>query len=176
MRPIITNAVCPSNCNSGSSYGSQADALAWADTDLRKGTKNGTLGAFTLAGYVANAFATKGNIGGLNLPLIEYEGGIDAITPTGSQATSIGLPSSAYGNTGGYVDLSISGYKNSATFKQFTLDAMNAVVANMPPHSLASKFNVEGGNKPWGIYPVDLYSTPFQDYNGSCKFNNGTGC
>ena len=165
------NAVCPSNCNSGSPYGSQADALAWADTDLRKGTVNGSLGAFTLAGYVANAFSTKGNIASLNLPLIEYEGGPDALAPTTGQAIGIGLPSTAYGGTGGYVDLLISGYKNSATFKQFTLDAMNAVVSNMPTHSLASKFNVEGGNAPWGIYPVDIYSTPFQDYNAAAAFN-----
>jgi hypothetical protein len=155
--------------------GSQADGLNWADDDLRAGTRNGSLGAFTLKGYVVNAFSTKGNIGGLNYPLIEYEGGIDALAPTTSQAVGIGLPSAAYGGAGGYVDNLISGYKNSALFKQFTLDGMNAVASNMPAHSQASKFNFEGGNAPWGIYPADLYSTPYQDYNAACAFN-GSAC
>ena len=68
----------------------------------------------------------------------------------------------------------IGGYKNSALFTQFTLDGMNAVAANMPAHSQASKFNFEGGNAPWGNYPVDLYSTPYQDYNAACTFNGGS--
>ena len=160
-----------------SNLGTQADALAWADYDLRSGTRNGNLGGYTLAGYAktGGVFQTKGNIGSLNLPLVEYEGGIDAVYPSAGQATTMGLPSSAYGDAGGYVDNLIVGYKNSSTFKQFTIDAYNAVVADMPANSLPAKYDYEGNHPPWSVYPTDLCSTPYQDYNGAAAFNGGPG-
>lgn len=114
------------------------------------------------------------------LDVEDYEGGYDATPPTTSAATSMGLPSSAYGYTNstftdGYVGLMMTGFKNNAGFKNAVTAQHNQELLNLPAGSMGQWY-VFDTNARWALFPAaGLYATPFQSYNAICTYN-GNPC
>ena len=90
--------------------GSQADAMQWVYQDALNAVKNSSLApTFTVQSNV-NSYNTIDAVAVTNSQVVwDYEGSYQGQAPTTSQATSIGLSSSAYGGTGGFVDILING-------------------------------------------------------------------
>jgi hypothetical protein len=156
--------------------GSQQDALNWAYQDTLVAAKNNQMPITVTVRSMVNAYNIINNVANTySLPVWDYEGAYQAQAPSTGQATSMGLPSSAYGGANGYVNLLLTAFKNSASFKQIETTRHNNELALLPTNSMTMWYTFEGSSQPrWGLFPHDLYSTPYQSYNAICDYNGGS--
>jgi hypothetical protein len=150
--------------------GSQQDALNWAFFDILTGTRGPYLNGTTTVQSMLDPVIIANNFGGYGLPVYDYEGGLQASFPSTAQATSIGLPSSAYGGSTGYVNLLLIAFKNNALMQTLETYRNTLEVTNEPAGSASGYFTLESG-LPWGLLPNTLYSTPFKTYNAIQNYN-----
>jgi hypothetical protein len=157
-----------------SAKGSQQDALNWVYQDAFNSAQNNSLAgvttvrslrpSYTLLGAVANSFSKT---------IQDYEGGFQSVAPSTSAATGMGLPSSAYGGSTGYVNILLAAFKNNILFKQLEVTRHNEEIAILPPGSM-SQYYVVSTSPEWGAYNLGLYQTPWQSYNAICDINGGS--
>ena len=149
-----------------------AAALAWVDKDIRVGTRNGVLGLETLSSLNSHLYPAWSAVASkYGLPIWNYEGGYQGIAPTVRQCDDIGLsPSATYCGPSGTIAAMLAAYKNSPLFKQVVTDQHNQFLEASPPGSMSAWY-VFGGNSQWALFPVDIYSTPFQSYNAIQSYN-----
>lgn len=158
-----------------SPVGSQQDALNWVYQDAFQAALNGSLStvatvrsqrpAYTALASVANAFGKT---------IQDYEGAFQSRGPSTGEATGIGLPSSAYGGSTGYVNTLLTAFKNNTLFKTLEVTRHNEELAILPAGSMSMYYTVST-NPQWGTYQSGgLYSTPWQSNNAICDENGGS--
>jgi hypothetical protein len=120
---------------------------------------------------------------GAGLPLLRteiYEGGLEAVTPTASECTAMGITVAGSAATAATALANgLLAWKNSAygsayslaSYKQFMgTDATCVNTFGLVPHSWTPAWLTMPGPSPWGLYPGEVGSTPFQLYNGIASF------
>jgi hypothetical protein len=164
------------NYNSlNSALGSQQDALNWVYQDVLVGAFNNELQPTVTVRSMVNAYnIINGVATTYSLPVWDYEGGYQAVPPSTGSATSMGLPSSAYGGNTGYIGVLQTAFKNSSLFKTLEMTRHSNELALLPPNSMTMWYVFAGGGGAWPLYPGDLSSTPFQSYNAICDYNGGS--
>lgn len=173
-----------------------ANALAFLDNDIRQGTLNGVAGSETLlalnTGYtgggapfgiypgwenICTSYDSSRIANGLPLLQVScYEGGCQIWPVTAAQLSALGDGGNSATDAANVLAL-ITGYKNSALFKQLVLDQFNqfmntaAISPSLVNHSKHPCWYTFGSGSQWALNSGDLYSTPFQSYNAFKQFN-----
>jgi len=145
-----------------------ATAEASLDADIRSGTKSGVLGSQTLLGlsnviYPGWETIAAGYTGKTVEP---YEGGLEVIAPTTAQASSTGI---SIGGSAAAASTALAGlltaYKNNPTYGiPLVVDQFTQFMAQT--HSKQPSWLEITGPNQWSLLPGDLFSTPYQIYNG----------
>jgi hypothetical protein len=163
-----------------------SQALAWVDWDLRRGTRNGLPGSMTLEALnsgkdiragtkgiyrswemVAASYDAARPAGASKLAVVNYEVGMEAITPTAAQCTNLSIDSS-YCGSGGKIDRLLTAYKSSALFQQLVTDQFSQFLAQ--PHSSHTSWYQVANKDQWSLYSGDINSTPFTSYNAIASY------
>lgn len=157
--------------------GSQQDAFNWVYQDSYSGVQDGVLTNATTVQSLQYSYLTLGNIGGYGLPVQDYEGGFSTVYPSTSQATSTGLPSSAYGGATGYIATLINAFKNSSLVENLETLKHSQEIAALPAGSSLSWY-VFANHAQFGLFPNTLYyPAPYKDYNAiGCYNGNASLC
>lgn len=174
-----------SACSTGNvGLGSLQDAYNWIAQDLIAAPLNNQSNQGVSAAGNVWAYQQIASIASpLGINALSYEGGLDEYAPTTAQAVPMGLPSSSYGMTGnsntptwdGYIGQALFAFKNSSTYKTVATSIHNQELFWEPAGSMSQKY-VFSSNARWSFFPLNLYSTPYQDYNAMCVYNGGVGC
>lgn len=155
--------------------GSQQDALNWVYQDAY---------ASTLAGAMFSTTTVRSNVDPYNVmdavavtnsfKAIDYEGGFQSLAPTTGQATTMGLPSSAYGGSTGYIKTLLTAFKNNTLMNTLETARHNNELALLPSGSMTSWY-VFSSNGQWALFPNNLYfPAPYKSYNAICNYNGGS--
>lgn len=165
-----------------SALGSQQDAFNWMYQDTLVAANNNQMPTVTTIQSMVNSYNIINTVAAsYSLPVWDYEGGLQSFPPSTSNATSMGLPSSSYGCsngscTNGYIGVLLAAWKNSSSFKSLETLRHTNELALLPSSSMTMWYAFEGSSQiRWGLYPQDLYSTPYQSYNAIGCYNGNPG-
>lgn len=148
-----------------------ATALADLDNDIRAGLKSAVLGSQTLLGMSNVIYPAWETIAaGYTGKTVEgYEGGLEAIAPTTAQCTTVGI---SIGGSAATASTVLAGllvaYKNSPYALAIVGDQFTQFLGQT--HSRNPSWLTITGPNQWALLPGDLFSTPFQTYNGFKAF------
>jgi len=154
--------------------------LAFVDSDIRSGgcTSSSCHTLSNLVTAVYSVWQSLNTAQGYNLPIVAYEGGYQGQALSASRAGPMGLGlSSATCGTDGtcihneFVNL-IAAYKNTVAFSTLVQDQYAQFLANSQAGSIPAWYDMIQSGSKWAIYPTDLYSAPFQSFNGIARFNS----
>ncbi len=171
-----------------------ASALALVDADFRStstyppGSNPGNLFSYSHTSgaggngvyygweTVAASYDGARPSGYTNLTVECYEGCPQFLAPTTAQCTGLNI-STTYSAK---VATLILAYQNSALASQLVIDYCKQFLGTDPaaptfgllPHSKTMAFLELEGPDTWSLLPGDIYSTPFQTFNGVAAFNH----
>jgi hypothetical protein len=160
-------------------------ALKWLDEDIRAGKVNGAVGGQTLLAHSQRGGiylawdAVAANYDSRRptpISVEAYEGGLESAPPSASQCTRLGVTAPPIGGgtptaMGCSAQLAalLSAYKNSNYGFNLTVDYFTQFIA--PSHSKVPAWLTITGPNPWSLLPGDMFSTPYQTYNGFEAFS-----
>lgn len=138
-------------------------ALDWIDNDVRAGG-----GSNTVNSQNANLLPPWNTMAATyGLYVDAYEGGFDPAAPSTARLTELGIDT-------GYsakIDALITAYKNDERFRRMIVDYYR-MWKRLSRSRAASWFLVSGTQ--WGIYPSNIYSSPYKSKQALTDYANPT--
>lgn len=153
--------------------GDTATALAWLDDDIRQGTRTDDGNPHTLKWYRDSAYSKwEGLAADYDHVTVEpYEGGLEIVPPTEAQLTTLGITVSGSAATAATAAAAlVEDYKNSEYAFDLVQDQFKDFLAL--PHSRTPSWLSMTGRNQWSLRPGDIFSEPYQTYDGFAHFNN----
>jgi hypothetical protein len=158
--------------------GDTSDAFAWMDNDIRQGQADGRIGGETLFSLYKTFYPGWNNIfSHYGKPIWLYEGGYEGGSfnigkfPPTAFCGNVAILASYCGADGKIFNM-VTGYKNSSLFKQLVTDQIDNFLSESPINSLSAWYSFGGGGGQWGLYPLNIYSIPFQSYAAIGAYNS----
>lgn len=154
-----------------------ATAFAFVNTDSRQGLKNGVLGTQTLLNYATNTTPPWAVlIASYGLPVVAYEGGYEAVAPSASRLTALGLTTSEFCAdaaclSAGFASL-LAAFKQTDTFRQLVNDQWVQWTSAMSTPAMPGWYEM-GNSGQWSLISGNLYSLRYQNFNANQNFNAG---
>jgi hypothetical protein len=168
-----------------------AAALQFVDQDVRAGTLNGAPGFYTLAhlNTAPNGWFAQFDVWGkkystnpqlCTVPgactirgVVQYEGGFQEIAPSIAKITAWNVMPTTNCATptclqNEFANL-IAAYKQSGLLAQLTLDAFGQFMSYQSS-SMPTYFELGPDSTQWSMMGTNLYTTPWQSYNGFARF------